>query len=944
MNRLYLLFAAVIITTSVHAQSGTLKGSITDAVSGEAIIGASIYVSATAQGAATDINGAFEIPKIKTGTYDLVVSFISFKTDTLRGVTVYPDQTTDINHKMMEEGTTLNEVVIGGQRVTNTDFAVISEIRNNNLVMVGISSQQISMSQDRDAAQIIKRIPGVTILNNRFVNIRGLSERYNTVLLNGVIAPGTEVDSKAFAFDMIPGSMIDRMMVYQSGGAEMPGEFSGGIISIHTKSVVEENTLTVNLTTGLRAGTTLNDFNYAAGGASDLLGYDNGFRQLPSSFPSENLRVLSDNPTDANITRLVDASKSLPNRWDIQRRTAAPDLRGTINFAHVFNLGEKKLSNITSLNYAKTYQSFEQQNYYYDAFNPTEQVSSRRYYFDDNRYQDNVRVGLISNFILELTPSHKIEFSNLLNQQGSSQVTTRTGVEDLQGSEVYNRAINYFSKRIYSGQLQGKHNLGDHFYFTWIGGYSNVNADQPDFRRVRSQRAAGTNEPFAVVIPPGASSMDAGRFYSDLTETVYTGSINMDYKLNPVADEEKQAKISIGGYVAKTDRDFDARWMSYKWARSGNTSLEVPLQPFETIFRDENIGFSGVNGQRPYFVLEEGTNFSDAYTGANLLAAGYASAAIPIADRFKLSTGVRVEYNKQELNSYSTDGSPVVVNNPITSVLPFFNFAFNYSEKSLIRLAYSKTVNRPVFRELAPFNFYDFDRNANMYGNPGLTTADIHNVDLRWENYPTKNENISFGVFYKCFVNPIESELVGGSNLIYTFRNAESARSFGVEIETRKSLRGLTGSRLIDNLSVVANAALISSKIDLGNVDNQERERAMQGQSPYIVNAGLNYNSVESGWQVNASYNIFGKRIFAVGDLDQNATQYEMPRNQIDLTVSKALSERWDVKLGVQDLLNAPYKLSQDSNRDRKITNVDEPIQYYRLGQYISLGVTFKVY
>ncbi len=944
MNRLYLLFAAVIITTSVHAQSGTLKGIVTDAVSGEAIIGASIYVSATAQGAATDINGAFEIPKVKAGTYDLVVSFISYKTDTLRGITVYPDQTTDLNHKMMEEGTTLNEVVIGGQRVTNTDFAVISEIRNNNLVMVGISSQQISMSQDRDAAQIIKRIPGVTILNNRFVNIRGLSERYNTVLLNGVIAPSTEVDSTAFAFDMIPSNMIDRMMVYQSGGAEMPGEFGGGIISIHTKSVVEENTLTVNLTTGFRAGTTFRDFNAAAGSATDLLGYDNGFRQLPSSFPSENLRVLSDNPTDANMARLIDASKSLPNRWDIQRKTAAPDLRGTINFAHVFNLGEKKLSNITSLNYSKTYQSFEQENYYYDAFNPTSQVSGRRYYFDDNRYQDNVRIGLISNFILELTPSHKIEFRNLLNQQGSSQVTTRTGIEDLQGSEVNNRAINYFARRIYSGQLQGKHNLGDHFYFTWIGGYSNVNADQPDFRRIRSQRSVGTNEPFAVVIPPGANSLDAGRFYSDLTETVYTGSINADYKLNPAADEEKQAKISVGGYVAKTERNFAARWMSYKWARSSNTSLSVPLESFETIFRDENIGYSAVNGQAPYFLLEEGTSFSDAYTGANLLAAGYASAAIPIADRFRLSTGVRVEYNKQELNSYDTDGSPIVVNNPVTSVLPFFNFAYNYSERSLIRLAYSKTVNRPVFRELAPFNFYDFDRNANLYGNPYLKTADIHNVDLRWENYPTKAENISVGVFYKHFTNPIESELKGGANIVYTYRNAVSARTFGVEVETRKSLNGLTNSGFVDKLSVVLNAALIDSKVDLGNVGNQEKERAMQGQSPYIVNAGLNFNDVATGWQVNASYNIFGKRIFAVGDLDQNATQYEMPRHQLDFTISKMLSNRWDVKLGVQDALNAATRITQDSNRDRKITSVDEPISYFRTGQYISLGVTFKVY
>jgi TonB-dependent receptor len=944
MKRFYLLVAIALISTSLKAQLGTIQGTITDGATGEAIIGASVYVSATGQGAASDINGAFQIPKVKAGAYNLVVSFISYKTDTLKGVTVYPDQTTDLHHKMLEEGQTLNEVVIGGQRITNTDYAVITEIRNNNLVMVGISSQQITMSQDRDAAQIMKRIPGVTILNNRFVNIRGLSERYNTVLLNGVIAPSTEVDSKAFAFDLIPSNMIDRMMVYKSGGADLPGEFGGGIIGIHTKSVVEENSLSVNIITGFRAGTTFQDFSYASGSPTDNLGYDNGYRQLPSTFPSQNLREFSQNPTDANTGKLVDASKSLPNRWDIYKRTAIPDMRGTINFAHVFNLGEMKLSNITSISYAKTYQTVEQKNYYYEAFDPNTEKSGRRYYFNDMRYQDNTRIGLISNFILELSPSHKIEFRNLFNQQGNSQVTSRTGIEDVQGFDVNNRAINYYSRGIYSGQLQGKHNFGDHVYFTWIGGYSTVNADQPDYRRVRTQRSAGTQDPFSVVIPPNASAFDAGRFYSDLNEKIYTGTINMDYKLNPGADEEEQSKISIGGYVAQTKREFDARWFSYKWSTLDNRSPDVTLQPVETIFSNPNIGFSSVSGQAPYFILEEGTNFSDKYTGKNLLTAGYASALIPFADRFKLSAGVRVEYNRQQLNSYNSDGTTVSVDNPITSVLPFFNLAYNYTEKSLIRLAYGKTVNRPVFRELAPFNFYDFDRNANLYGNPNLTTADIHNVDLRWENYPSKNENISIGFFYKYFINPIESELIGGSNIIYTYRNALSARTFGAEIETRKSFNGLTNSAFIDKFSLVLNAALIHSRVDLGDVGNQEKERAMQGQSPYIFNAGLNYSDPASGWQFNASYNIFGKRIYAVGDLDQNATQYELSRNQVDLTVSKNLSQRWEVKLGVQDLLNAPYRLTQDSNRDKKINSVDEPISNFRMGQYVSLGVTFKVY
>jgi len=235
---LLLLPVFLILLETALAQVGTIKGTVKDALTGDAVIGANVLIAGTSDGTAVDVNGDFEIKQVKVGEHTLIISFVSYKTDTLKKVIVYPDQTTVINHKMMEESMQLGEVVVSGTRVTNTDYAVITEIRKNDLVVVGISSQQITMSQDRDAAQIMRRVPGVTILNNRFVNVRGLNERYNTVLLNGVIAPSTEVDSKAFAFDLIPSSMIDRMMVYKSGAAEFPGEFAGGIVDINTKSVV----------------------------------------------------------------------------------------------------------------------------------------------------------------------------------------------------------------------------------------------------------------------------------------------------------------------------------------------------------------------------------------------------------------------------------------------------------------------------------------------------------------------------------------------------------------------------------------------------------------------------------------------------------------------------------------------------------------------------------
>src|SRR6478735_3717487 len=272
---MFRLFTVLLITSfsvASFAQVGTIKGTLVDEKTLEGIIGANVVLEGTTQGASTDVNGNFVITKVKAGKYNLVATYVSYVTKTLPNVEVYPDQTTAIYSSLKEDVQELESVIVTGKRQTDTDISVITELKKSDLVAVGISSQQIKMSQDRDAAQVIRRVPGVTIVGNRFVNVRGLSERYSTVMLNGIIAPSTEVDSRAFAFDLIPSNMIDRMLVYKSGGADLPGDFAGAVINIATKGIVEENELSVNVTAGFRAGTTFQDFNTERGSKTDWLG------------------------------------------------------------------------------------------------------------------------------------------------------------------------------------------------------------------------------------------------------------------------------------------------------------------------------------------------------------------------------------------------------------------------------------------------------------------------------------------------------------------------------------------------------------------------------------------------------------------------------------------------------------------------------------------------
>src|SRR6478609_3771194 len=474
------LVFSLLISVSAFSQTGTIKGTVKDETTGEGIIGANVFIEGTTQGAVTDIEGNFTLPKVKVGKYNLLISFISYTSKTVADVDVYPDQSTVLNTTLKDASEELATVKVTGRRITETDIAVITEIKKSDLVAVGISSQQIRMSQDRDAAQVIRRVPGVTIVGNRFVNVRGLSERYSTVLLNGVMAPSTEVDSKAFAFDLIPSNMLDRMLVYKSGAADLPGEFAGADINIFTKNVVEENSATLSVSGSFRANTTGQDVQLSQEkGSKDWLGRDDGTRALPAAFPSENLRIFSQNPSDQNIATLSDATKLLPNTWGTRNLMATPDMRANFDIAHVFHLGKRKLENVTSLSYAVTNQRLELTQNYYDIFVPADQKSIPRYQYKDVRFTQTNRMGAISNFTFEFNPSHRIEFRNFYNQQGQNQSTLRTGTDDAQGFDVNNQSFNYNGRNIYSGQLSGKHSISDAVNFNWIFGLNNTNADQP---------------------------------------------------------------------------------------------------------------------------------------------------------------------------------------------------------------------------------------------------------------------------------------------------------------------------------------------------------------------------------------------------------------------------------------------------------------------------------
>lgn len=924
-----MLLAAFLVFGSAAGQTRkfTLTGVVREAGKKEGLFGAVVLLDGTQTGTQTDFEGKYRLSLPAGQNLTIRIRNLGFvsRTLTLRPVPEGEIRTLDVD--LEEEVRQNKEVTVSVLRRRDTDVSLISDLKKADMVVNGVSSEQIARTQDRDAAQVISRIPGVTIIDNRFVMIRGINERYNAVMINEAISPGTEIDTRAFSFDLISSSMIERMVIYKSGSASLPGEFAGGVVKISTRSTFGENFIQVTAGNSFRQATSLATGYRPEGSSTDFLGFDNGHRALPASFPS------SDAYKQMSISQQQPFARSLNAAFGQQRYPVMPDLRLGINMGRRFSVGKGSLSTVSSLNYSSSFQNLQVNRYRYSSYNSaTGRHQDTLFRYSDNSYTRNVRVSAISNWLYR-KGNTRIELKNLFSQMGDNETVIRTGwLNDRPGDLFRSASYNYLSRTLLSSQLLGQQELTRGRVIDWVAAWNFTHRNQPDYRRVRTFRQESSSDPYQLIPAAGPGGLDeTGRFFSVLKEYVGMAAFNWKSEFRLPWDTAR-AIFRAGTYQEIKNRRFDARFFAYVLRNAANQ--QVLFLPLENLFSPQNISSSA-------FSLQEGTRPQDSYQASNFLAAAYAETTIPLS-RFRFTLGVRPEFNRQMLQS-GTDGGPVRVNNPIFSPLFFFNTSWELHPRWVMRAAYSKTVNRPEFRELAPFVYYDFNLDANFAGNPGLKVATIHNLDWRMEFYPGKSEIISVGGFYKRFLNPIETKIsVVGLAPQFNYSNALSAGNYGIELEVRKGLGVPGGDRLADRVFVVANASLIHSRVDLGVVGSQERIRSLQGQSPYVVNTGLYY--ADAGNKVNLTllYNVFGKRIFMVGD-DLFPTIYEMPRHVIDLSASVQLSRRVSLRAAASDILNYQTRFLQDSNRDGRIGGNDESVFGFRRGSCFSLAGVFSL-
>jgi hypothetical protein len=927
MQKLFFSFLILLTAKFAVAQTGKISGTVLDSKTGETLPGATALIEGTGKGVSADFDGKFMLTGVPVGKVTLVISYISYNTKKIAGIEVKANDVTDIS-VLLDASTSQDltevEVVVTLNKENNT--ALILQQKNNASVSDGISSETIKKTPDRNTSDVIKRISGATIQDNKFAIIRGMSDRYNAAYINGAPLPSSESDKKAFSFDIFPANLLDNIVILKTATPDMPGDFAGGVIQINTKSIPEKNAQSISVSTGYNQQTTFKEFRTYKGGKYDWLGIDDGTRGEPKGIPET--KLYSTDKLDQ-----IDYAKKVNYDWSLQSKKAMPNFNLQYSLANVGKLFKKDAGSIFALTYnnnnntfATNRREFEEQGSNYD-------VSKVRDYVDTT-YSNAILASALWNLSYKLNGNNQIGFKNLFSINSEDRVITRRGSQDIVTQTWERSNVRWFiQNQIYSTQLNG-----DHYFekskikFKWVGGYSDIKRETPNLRRMTYVKTSALEDDSvkynAVIATTGTAAQNAGTMVFNTTKEKMQ-SIRYDVSRGFKLGDKTKHEVLLGGNHIFRDRIFYARLLGYSMYRKNSSLIENTDLKFldeSVIFAPENIGIQDNPGPRDGgFKLSEATTEKDNYAASSMLNAGYITLDSRLFDKLRFIYGARVESYRQRL-SVTLFGEEKITDTTVVDILPSINAVYSVTEKTNIRLSFYQTVSRPEFRELAAFNFLDFNTTFNISGNPSLTRAKIDNYDARFEWYPGAGQVISVSGFYKKITNAVEQAVDASAQIkSLTFVNVALVENIGVELEYRFKLSTLfnnDSSKFLSKTTLFSNFAYIKSEVDVSKILDAE-PRPLQGQSPYIINAGIQYLDNDKDWGVSLSYNVIGRRIVIVGSTGE-PSYWENPRHVLDFQLAKTFKEKFEIKFNVRDIFAQNQIWYQDINKNGKLDKNSE--------------------
>lgn len=910
------LVFVTILSYSLPAQSptGTIAGSVLDGQTGQPVRGVQIAIDGqTGGGMSTDADGRFQI-KIAPGTYKLRFTAENYLETTVDAVEVKAGEVAEASTLLASKGSvTKVDVVEKVGAIEATAEASLAERKLASTVSDTISNEEIKKSVAADAAGALQKVTGVSVVENGYVYVRGLGERYSSTMLNSAMIPTTEPEKRVVPLDLFPAGLIENIKILKTYTPDLPGEFSGGLVQMSTVEFPTSKMLHVSTSYGFNTRTSFDRFLSYPGGSRDFFGFDDGSRSLPGSIPADK-RLF---PGSFTPQQLQSFGRAFSNNWE---PSAIESMRPSQTYSMVGGGTFGRFGIVGAISFANKPQTQSEIQRY------LRQEGTRPYIFTNYEnfrgYGESARLGAVLNLAVKLTQNNKLIFRNTLTRDADKEAREFAGYDGGVDSNISSQRLRFIERSLISTGVEADHSLPSlrNSLIKWQFTYSASGRDEPDMREV-----------FRGLLPNGQYSFlalgsSALRFFNDLKDRIYEPQ--GEYSI-PFFKGSVTGIFKAGFRATLRSRDFQARRFRYIPIRS--TTLNF-LLPSNQLLAPDNIRPDG-------FQITEFTRATDRYDASMNIYAGYAMVDMGLGAKWRLVGGVRIEDADIRVNTLD----PLIPNARAQQAalvnrdpMPGVNLIYAISARQNLRVSASRTVSRPDFRELSPFDFNNVLGGFVAQGNPNLLRATVNNFDGRWEWFLGGNQVIAASVFFKDFTNPIEVTILPSNDLRQTYVNAKGAFNTGFELEFRKGLASLTPK--LKDFSLQSNFTFVDSNIQIKDSDAAlltSKKRPLLGQSRYLFNAVAEFNKPK--WRSNSRFyaNYVSSRISDVGTFGLPDI-YQKGNTFLDFVWQVNLTEngKWNLRFNAENLRDNHYHWMQGDILQRS----------YRLGRTFTAGIGYTIF
>jgi outer membrane receptor protein involved in Fe transport len=818
--------------------------------------------------------------------------------------------------------------------------ALIEIRREGRGVAEVLGSEQMSRSGDGDAAGNLRRVTGLTLVGGKYVYVRGLGERYSSILLNDAALSSPEPSRRVVPLDLFPTSVLETLIIEKAYTSDLPGEFGGGAIRIGTKPI--PNQFFARMQVGANTSGAATSVLSYQGGATDHLGIDDGARALPANVreaTADGRRLKEVNPLfpqGFTPEQLQDFGRSFSRVWST--REVAEDPQPSMNAAigQVWKLGDAaKMGGQISMLYGRDLEAVEKESSKYSlgvGGKLVRDVLSRRL-----ESESEVRWAATGDWGLQWDQTsvsgaisqHRLSMTNIWLKHTSNQASL--GDETNANGRFRSTSLSWVERELLIQQARGEHEwnsaAGFQTRIRYRGSRAQAGREAPDQRDSRYQ---WENEQFVFSTRADGNQ----RSFSELRdETLEWGG---DLKLSQKTTWGAWAS-TWGATEVRRDRESKLRRFHFRDVRPTGSTLNL-AQPLENVLSVDNISPNG-------FQILETTRETDNYQAGQEISALSTTVDLEIQKRWRLSAGARHEVSTQDVltyNLFDPENKPVRAGLETRDVLPSMTGTWEMIEGHQLRAAYAETISRPDFKELSMAPYIDEETGQEVKGNARLRNSVIRHYDLRYEFYPSTEESFSFAIFRKDFDRPIEQVMrAQGDETVRTYDNARRAENDGIELESRWRLR--RWSETLRRFTVAGNLAIIRSQIEIepsAATVQTSNQRPLQGQSPWVVNLQLYYDHKTYGLASGLLFNVVGPRIreASTGGLPDI---YEQAQPQLDYVMSwkfhqpeSSSTRRFDPAMQIQ--LRAKNLLDTET----RLTQGDQVTLAYRRGRSFGLQLS----